>query len=164
VRSEIALISPLVDWLMNLIAMSHCVCGEEQLVELALREALSNASSTAIAWKLASWFMFIAVANSVGKSSLSFRIREEDSILIRYPKPEVTIRPSLSVSLMDLLMRRIRINGSQQNGPEYLYEALDFVAQGKVKTLVEAYPLADAPKAYQRVADGKARFRAVLTM
>jgi serine/threonine-protein kinase RsbW len=43
VRSEIALISPLVDWLMNLIATSHCVCGEEQLVELALREALSNA-------------------------------------------------------------------------------------------------------------------------
>jgi serine/threonine-protein kinase RsbW len=43
VRSEIAVISPLVDWLMNLIAESHCVCGEEQLVELALREALSNA-------------------------------------------------------------------------------------------------------------------------
>jgi serine/threonine-protein kinase RsbW len=43
VRSEIALISPLVDWLMNLIATSHCVCGEEQLVELALREALSDA-------------------------------------------------------------------------------------------------------------------------
>jgi anti-sigma regulatory factor (Ser/Thr protein kinase) len=43
VRSEIALISPLVDWLMNLIATSQCVCGEEQLVELALREALSNA-------------------------------------------------------------------------------------------------------------------------
>jgi anti-sigma regulatory factor (Ser/Thr protein kinase) len=43
VRSEIALISPLVEWLMNLIATSHCVCGEEQLVELALREALGNA-------------------------------------------------------------------------------------------------------------------------
>ena len=43
VRTEIALISPLVDWLMNLIATSHCVCGEEEFVELALREALSNA-------------------------------------------------------------------------------------------------------------------------
>jgi len=43
VRSEIALISPLVDWLMNLIATPHCVCGDEQLLELALREALSNA-------------------------------------------------------------------------------------------------------------------------
>jgi D-arabinose 1-dehydrogenase-like Zn-dependent alcohol dehydrogenase len=69
-----------------------------------------------------------------------------------------------SVSLVDLLMRRIRIIGSSQNGPEYLYEALDFVAKGKVKTMVETYPLAEAPKAYQRVVDGKARFRAVLTM
>jgi D-arabinose 1-dehydrogenase-like Zn-dependent alcohol dehydrogenase len=70
----------------------------------------------------------------------------------------------LSVSLMDLIMKRIRIIGSQQNGPEYLYEALDFVAQGKVKTIVETYPLAEAAKAYDRVADGKTRFRAVLTM
>ena len=32
----------------------------------------------------------------------------------------------LSISLMDLIMKRIRVIGSQQNGPEYLYEALDF--------------------------------------
>jgi len=69
-----------------------------------------------------------------------------------------------AVSPMDLLMKRIRIIGSQQNGPEYLYEALDFVAKGKVKTIVETYPLAEASKAYQRVVDGKARFRAILTM
>jgi len=69
-----------------------------------------------------------------------------------------------SISLGDLISKRIRIIGSQQNGPEYLYEALDFVAQGKVKTIVETYPLSNAAKAYERVADGKARFRAVLTM
>jgi alcohol dehydrogenase len=68
------------------------------------------------------------------------------------------------VSLLDLIMKRIRIIGSQQNGPEYLFEALDLVAQGKVKTIVETYPLAEAAKAYERVAQGKARFRAVLTM
>ena len=43
VRSDIALISPLVDWLTNLISASHCICGEEEEVELAIREALSNA-------------------------------------------------------------------------------------------------------------------------
>ena len=37
----------------------------------------------------------------------------------------------LSISLMDLIMKCIRIIGSQQNGPEYLYEALDFVAARK---------------------------------
>jgi alcohol dehydrogenase len=65
---------------------------------------------------------------------------------------------------MDLIVKRIRVIGSQQNGPEYLYEALDFVARGKVKCMVETYPLAEAPKAYERVVEGKARFRAVLTM
>ena len=70
----------------------------------------------------------------------------------------------LSISLTDLITKRIRVMGSQQNGPEYLYEALDIVAQGKVKTIVETYPLAEAPEAYERVAEGKARFRAVLTM
>src|SRR5712692_2887759 len=43
VRSEIGLISPLVEWLMSLIAGSRWVLGEEEFVELALREALSNA-------------------------------------------------------------------------------------------------------------------------
>jgi alcohol dehydrogenase len=70
----------------------------------------------------------------------------------------------IALSPIDLLMKRIQVIGSQQNGREYLYEALDFVAKGKVKVLTEAYTLADAPKAYQRVADGKPRFRAVLTM
>jgi len=43
VQSEIGQISPLVDWLMRLIVASGCVCGEEEFIELALREALSNA-------------------------------------------------------------------------------------------------------------------------
>jgi len=70
----------------------------------------------------------------------------------------------ISLSIMELLMKRIQVIGSQQNAPEYLYEALDFVAKGKVKTIAETYSLAEAPRAYQRVAEGKARFRAVLTM
>jgi len=43
VRSEMILISPLVEWLMGLIAASRCVSGMEEYVELALREALCNA-------------------------------------------------------------------------------------------------------------------------
>jgi serine/threonine-protein kinase RsbW len=42
-RSEIGLISPLVDWLASLITASRCVRGEELYIELALREAVSNA-------------------------------------------------------------------------------------------------------------------------
>jgi serine/threonine-protein kinase RsbW len=42
-RSETGLISPFADWLMSLIARSRCVRGKEEFVELALREAVSNA-------------------------------------------------------------------------------------------------------------------------
>jgi serine/threonine-protein kinase RsbW len=42
-RSEIDLISPFVDWLMSLIAQSRCADGKEEFIELALREAVSNA-------------------------------------------------------------------------------------------------------------------------
>jgi serine/threonine-protein kinase RsbW len=41
--TEIALISPLVDWLISLITESRCVPGNEEYVEFALREAVSNA-------------------------------------------------------------------------------------------------------------------------
>jgi serine/threonine-protein kinase RsbW len=43
IPSEISKISPLVERLMRLIEGSHCIAGEESAVELALREALSNA-------------------------------------------------------------------------------------------------------------------------
>ena len=70
----------------------------------------------------------------------------------------------LSISLVELLFKRIKIIGSQQNGPEYLYEALGYVAQGRVKSIIETYALAEAAKAYERVAEVKTRFRGVLTM
>ena len=43
-RSNIGLISPFVDWLMSLVARTGCVPGKEEFVELALREAVSNAA------------------------------------------------------------------------------------------------------------------------
>lgn len=61
-----------------------------------------------------------------------------------------------------LIQTLAKIVGSQQNGREYLYEALDYVAKGKVKVLTETFPLDDANTAYDRVVEGSVRFRAVL--
>jgi len=71
------------------------------------------------------------------------------------PKP-------LQISPGDLIMKRVRILGSQQNGREYLYEALNLAAQGKVKVVTETYSLDQADAAYTRLSEGKVRFRAVL--
>lgn len=69
----------------------------------------------------------------------------------------------LQISLGDLIMKRIQIIGSQQNGREYLYEALDMVAKGKVKVYTETYPLKEIQRAYEKVEKGQVRFRAVIT-
>jgi alcohol dehydrogenase len=63
----------------------------------------------------------------------------------------------------ELIGNRLQIIGSSQNGREYLYEALDYVAKGKVKVMTETYPLDGIANAYERVADGNVRFRAVIT-
>ena len=43
IRTEITVISPVVDWFMTLIVASRCVAGKEDLVARALQEALNNA-------------------------------------------------------------------------------------------------------------------------
>lgn len=55
-----------------------------------------------------------------------------------------------------------RIIGSQQNNLDYLYEALDYVAKGKVKVMTESFPLENITEAYDKVANGQVRFRAVI--
>jgi alcohol dehydrogenase len=62
------------------------------------------------------------------------------------------------------LANRHQIIGSQQNGREYLYEALDYVAKGKVKVMAETFPLDDIADAYEKVANGNVRFRAVINV
>ena len=71
------------------------------------------------------------------------------------PKP-------LAVSPGDLIMRRIKIVGSQQNGREYLHEALALVASGRVRVMTETYSFDDIGKGYARVEQGQVRFRAVV--
>jgi D-arabinose 1-dehydrogenase-like Zn-dependent alcohol dehydrogenase len=54
------------------------------------------------------------------------------------------------------------IRGAVERGVTYLYEALQIAASGKVKVMTETYPLTEITKAYERVFEGKVRFRAVI--
>jgi alcohol dehydrogenase len=139
------------------IAISHSLDKDKMIRELGADEIVRDGKSLAAAGGAD---VILSTSNSTKSMIDSIQGLRPDG---RFVVMGADVEP-LSVSLMDLIQKRIRIIGSQQNGPEYLYEALDFVAQGKVKTIVETYPLAEAPKAYERVAEGMARFRAVLTM
>ncbi len=61
-------------------------------------------------------------------------------------------------------MKRIKILGSQQNHREYLYEALQMAASGKVRVMAEVFPFDKINEAYEKVERGKVRFRAVVAV
>ena len=52
---------------------------------------------------------------------------------------------------------------STHNGLQYLQQALDLAAAGKVTPMVETYSKEQVTTAVDRVANGEARFRAVVT-
>ena len=139
------------------IAVSHSPDKDEMIRELGADEVVRDGKGLAAAGGAD---VILSTSNSAKSMVDSMQGLRPDG---RFVAMGADADP-ISVSLTDLISKRIRIIGSQQNSPEYLYEALDFVAQGKVKTMVETYPLAEAQKAYKRVAEGKPRFRAVLTM
>jgi alcohol dehydrogenase len=62
----------------------------------------------------------------------------------------------------EFLFKRGRMIGSLQNDREYLYEALDYVAKGKVRVMTEIFPLEEISNAYDKVANGNVRFKAVI--
>lgn len=53
---------------------------------------------------------------------------------------------------------------SNHNGREYLCEASDYIAKGKVKVMAEIFPLDNIADAYEKVANDKVRFRAVINV
>jgi alcohol dehydrogenase len=73
----------------------------------------------------------------------------------------VSSTETLTVS-PEILFKHARIIGSTQNDREHLYEALDYVAKGKVKVMTEIFPLEEISNAYDKVANGNVRFKAVV--
>jgi D-arabinose 1-dehydrogenase-like Zn-dependent alcohol dehydrogenase len=63
---------------------------------------------------------------------------------------------------MVLMFGQRQLRGSSQDERSDLFEALNLVASGKVKPILETYPLARANEARERLETGKVRYRAVL--
>jgi alcohol dehydrogenase len=102
--------------------------------------------------------VILATSNSYKSTSEALNgIRPDGRLVVMGVSEE-----PLQIPCFPLILNRARIIGSIQNHDEYLYEALDFVAKGKVKVFTEIFPLDQAPAAYDKVANGAVRFRAVL--
>lgn len=62
-----------------------------------------------------------------------------------------------------LAFQGYEVVGSAHNGMEYLVEALDLVASGAVRPMVDLFPKERVGEAYQAASTGRARFKAVVT-
>ncbi|HKG71818.1 MAG TPA: alcohol dehydrogenase catalytic domain-containing protein [Nitrososphaeraceae archaeon] len=103
--------------------------------------------------------IILATSNSYKAASDTLRGLKPDGRLMFIGASD---EPFTIPSPGELWMNRLQIIGSNQNGREYLYEALDYVAKGKVKVMAETFHLDDVVDAYEKVANGDVRFRAVI--
>ncbi len=139
------------------IAVSHSPDKDQLIRELGADEIVRDGAGLAAAGGAD---IVLGTSNSTAATADAIRGLRPDGRLVIMG---VEAKP-LAVSPFDLLMRRIKIIGSQQNGREYLHEALAIAASGKVRVATETYQLDEIGKAYERVEKGQVRFRAVITM
>ncbi|HZC34784.1 MAG TPA: alcohol dehydrogenase catalytic domain-containing protein, partial [Chthoniobacterales bacterium] len=137
------------------IAISRSTDKDKSILELGADEIVRDGKGLAQAGGAD---VIFGTSNSVDAMADSIAGLRPDGrlVLMGFENRALPVQPG------DLIARRIRILGSQQNGRQYLYEALQIAAAGKVKVKTEIYSLDEITKAYQRVAEGKVRFRAVI--
>ena len=102
--------------------------------------------------------VILATSNSYKAAADSIKGLRPDG---RFVLMGVSTTEPLTIS-PEIMFKRVRIIGSTQNDREHLYEALDYVAKGKVRVMTEIFPLEEISNAYDKVANGIVRFKAVI--
>jgi dehydrogenase len=138
------------------IAVTHSKDKEELAFKLGADSVVSDGESLQ---KEGGADVILSTSNSYKTTAESIKALRPDGrvILMGFSSTD-----TLKVS-PEILFKRGRIIGSTQNDREHLYEALDYVAKGKVKVMTEVFPLEEISNAYDKVANGNVRFKAVVT-
>ncbi|HEX7599141.1 MAG TPA: alcohol dehydrogenase catalytic domain-containing protein [Polyangia bacterium] len=75
----------------------------------------------------------------------------------------ITTDGPIAIDSMAMLLSQRQLRGSSQDERSDLSEALELVASGKVKPMLETYSISKINEVRERLAQGKVRYRAVLT-
>ena len=137
------------------IAITHSPDKEKLVRDLGADEVVADGEALQ---KAGGADVILATGNSYKAASAALKGLRPDGRMVLMGVSEEPLEVTA-----DAAMNRSRIICSTQNGNEYLYEALDYVAKGKVKVITETYSLNDISQVYERVANGAVRFRAVIT-
>jgi alcohol dehydrogenase len=138
------------------IAVTHSKDKEELAYKLGADSVVADGKGLAEGGGGAD--VILATSNSYKSTADSIKGLRPDGRLVLMG---VSATEPLTLS-PEILFKRGRIIGSTQNDREHLYEALDYVAKGKVKVMTEIFPLEEISSAYDKVANGNVRFKAVI--
>ncbi|MFL6346387.1 MAG: alcohol dehydrogenase catalytic domain-containing protein [Nitrososphaeraceae archaeon] len=138
------------------IAVTHSKDKEELAYKLGADSVVSDGEALLKDGEGAE--VILATSNSYKATADAIKgIRPDGRVILM----GVSSTETLTVS-PEILFKRARIIGSTQNDREHLYEALDYVAKGKVKVMTETFPLEEISNAYDKVVNGNVRFKAVV--
>ncbi|MFL6381331.1 MAG: alcohol dehydrogenase catalytic domain-containing protein [Nitrososphaeraceae archaeon] len=139
------------------IAVTHSKDKEELAYKLGADSVVSDGEALLKDGEGAE-VIILATSNSYKATADAIKgIRPDGRVILM----GVSSTETLTVS-PEILFKRARIIGSTQNDREHLYEALDYVAKGKVKVMTETFPLEEISNAYDKVVNGNVRFKAVV--
>ncbi|MFL6476244.1 MAG: alcohol dehydrogenase catalytic domain-containing protein [Nitrososphaera sp.] len=138
------------------IAVTHSKDKEELAYKLGADSVVSDGEALLKDGEGAE--VILATSNSYKATADAIKgIRPDGRVILM----GVSSTETLTVS-PEILFKRARIIGSTQNDREHLYEALDYVAKGKVKVMTETFPLEEISNAYDKVVNGNVRLKAVV--
>jgi alcohol dehydrogenase len=138
------------------IAVTHSKDKEELAYKLGADSVVSDGEALLKDGEGAE--VILATSNSYKATADAIKgIRPDGRVILM----GVSSTETLTVS-PEILFKRARIIGSTQNDREHLYEALDYLAKGKVKVMTETFPLEEISNAYDKVVNGNVRFKAVV--
>lgn len=100
----------------------------------------------------------LSTTNSAKQISSTFKGMRPGGRFINMGLPDA----ALTIDPMALMFGQRQLRGSSQDERSDLFEALELVASGKVKPVIETYPLARINDARERLESGKVRYRAVV--
>jgi D-arabinose 1-dehydrogenase-like Zn-dependent alcohol dehydrogenase len=102
--------------------------------------------------------IILSTTNSARQVSAAFHGLRPGGRFVNMGLPDGAI----SIDPMVLMFGQRQLRGSSQDERSDLFEALSLVARGKVKPILETYPLARINQALERLVAGQVRYRAVI--
>ena len=140
------------------IAVTHSKDKEELAYKLGADSVVADGEGLLEQGGYGGADVILATSNSYKATADSIKGLRPDG---RFILMGVSTTEALTLS-PEILFKRARILGSTQNDREHLYEALDYAAKGRVRVMTEIFPLEEISNAYEKVANGNVRFKAVI--